>query len=105
MPAQGSSPILNVRGVASGAPPESGAGMGSKGLKDTSFAIATANMRSGLDAALTIGRNKTAAKHFGEVGKRYSREMLDRGSAIRRYEIWCNELAASSSEVCSARVS
>jgi glycosyltransferase involved in cell wall biosynthesis len=60
---------------------------------------APADPRTLLDAALTIGRNKTAAKHFGEAGKRYSREMFDRGSVIRRYEIWCNEPAASSSEM------
>lgn len=61
--------------------------------------VAPADPRALLDATLTIGSNKSAAKHFGEAGKRYSRDMLDRGSAIRRYEIWCNELAASSSEV------
>jgi glycosyltransferase involved in cell wall biosynthesis len=52
-----------------------------------------------LDAALSIGRNKSAAKELGEAGKRYAQQVLGRDSAICRYEKWCRELAASSSSL------
>ncbi len=61
--------------------------------------VAPADPRALLEAAVTIGRNKTAAKKFGEAGKCFSREVLDRESAIRHYEKWCHELAASPSKV------
>jgi putative colanic acid biosynthesis glycosyltransferase WcaI len=56
-----------------------------------------------LEVVLSIGRNPAAAQRFGEAGKRYAREVLDRGSAICRYEKWCYELAAASSRMVSGR--
>jgi colanic acid biosynthesis glycosyl transferase WcaI len=61
--------------------------------------VAPADPRALLEATLSIGRNKTAARQFGEAGQRFSREMLDRDSAICRYEKWCHELVASSSTI------
>jgi glycosyltransferase involved in cell wall biosynthesis len=65
--------------------------------------VAPADPRALLEAALTIGRNNTAARQFGEAGKRFSREILDRGTAIRRFEEWCHDLAASSSRMVRDR--
>lgn len=65
--------------------------------------VSPADPRALVEAALSIGRDKAAAARFGEAGKRYSREVLDRGSAISRYEKWCYELAASSSRLVGNR--
>lgn len=58
--------------------------------------VAPDDPRALLNAALSIGRDKVAAENFGIAGKRFSREVLDLGSAICRYEKWCEELAATS---------
>jgi glycosyltransferase involved in cell wall biosynthesis len=61
--------------------------------------VAPGNPVALLDAALSIGRNKSAAKELGDAGKRYAHQVLGRDSAICRYEKWCHELAGSSSRL------
>lgn len=56
-----------------------------------------------LEAVLSVGADTTEAQRLGEAGRRFAREVLDRGSAIRRYENWCHELAASTSRVVCDR--
>jgi putative colanic acid biosynthesis glycosyltransferase WcaI len=53
--------------------------------------------RALLEAVLAIGRDKATAAQFGAAGKRYSQNVLDSSTAIRRYEEWCRDLAATSS--------
>ena len=46
---------------------------------------------------------RAAARQVGGAGKRASREILDRVSAIRRYEEWCRDPAASPSRMVRDR--
>ncbi|OBG26727.1 glycosyltransferase [Mycobacterium sp. 852002-51057_SCH5723018] len=78
-----------------GATDQSSAAAGEIRAAGAGVIVPPADPRPLLDAALSIGRDKTAARQFGEAGKRFSREVLDRDSAICRYEKWCHELAAS----------
>jgi colanic acid biosynthesis glycosyl transferase WcaI len=82
---------------------QSSAGAGEIRAARAGVIVAPDDPRALLEAALSIGRNKTAARQFGEAGKRYSREVLGRDSAICRYEKWCHELAASSAKMVRTR--
>ena len=65
--------------------------------------VAPADPRALLEATLAIGRNKSAAAQFGEASKRFSQNVLDSSTAIRRYEEWCRDLAATSSRMVRVR--
>jgi colanic acid biosynthesis glycosyl transferase WcaI len=59
--------------------------------------VAAGDPRALLGSVLAIGRDKAAAAQFGEAGKRYSRNTLDRSTAISRFDEWCRGLTASAS--------
>lgn len=61
------------------------------------------NPRALVEAALAIGRDKSAAAQYGEAGKRYSQNVLDRSAAISRFDEWCRDLAAPSSRMVRDR--
>lgn len=65
--------------------------------------VAPADPRALLDATLAIGRNRPAAAKFGEAGKRFAQHVLDSSTAIRRYDEWCRDLAASPSRLVRNR--
>jgi len=56
-----------------------------------------------LEAVLSVGADTAEAQRFGEAGRRFARDVLDRGSAICRYENWCHELVAATSRVVCDR--
>lgn len=57
--------------------------------------VAPTDPRALIDAALTVARDKAAAARFGEAGRRYSQNTLDRSTAISRFDEWCRALVAS----------
>jgi colanic acid biosynthesis glycosyl transferase WcaI len=65
--------------------------------------VAPGDPRALLDAVLRIGRDSSGAARFGEAGKRFSRSILDSGSAIGRYDEWARGLAAASSRMVRER--
>jgi glycosyltransferase involved in cell wall biosynthesis len=65
--------------------------------------VAPGDPRALLDVVLRIGRDSSGAARFGEAGKRFSRSILDSGSAIGRYDEWARGLAAASSRMVRER--
>jgi colanic acid biosynthesis glycosyl transferase WcaI len=65
--------------------------------------VAPGDPRALLEATLAIGSDKSAAAQYGEAGKRYSQNVLDRSAAINRFDEWCRDLAASSSRMVRDR--
>ena len=65
--------------------------------------VAPADPRALIDAVLTVARDKAGAARFGEAGKRYSQNTLDRSTAIGRFDAWCHDLAAAPSRLVRDR--
>jgi colanic acid biosynthesis glycosyl transferase WcaI len=61
------------------------------------------NPRALVEAALAIGRDKVGAAQYGESGKRYSQNVLDRSAAIGRFDEWCRDLTAPASKMVRGR--
>jgi colanic acid biosynthesis glycosyl transferase WcaI len=65
--------------------------------------VAPGDPRALLEASLAVGRDRTAAAAYGEAGKRYSQNVLDRSAAISRFDEWCRDLVATSSRMVRGR--